>query len=71
MYLNKPKLKIKMVYLHSRITKRDLIILLKKNIVRIEGGIITMTIENNAICPESFGVMKIIVEKMEILITNR
>jgi hypothetical protein len=71
MYLNKPKLKIKMVYLHSRITKRDLIILLKKNIVRIEGGIIAMTIENNEICPESFGVMKIIVEKMEILITNR
>jgi hypothetical protein len=60
-----------MFYLPNRITKRDLIILFNKNIVRIEGGIIAMTIENNATCPESFGVINIIVMKIEILITNR
>jgi len=50
--------------------KRDLIILFNKNMVRIEGGIIAMTIENNATCPESFGVINISVMKIEILITN-
>ena len=60
-----------MFYLPNRITKRDLIILFNKNIVRIEGGIIAMTIENNVTCPESFGVINIIVMKIEILITNR
>jgi len=38
--------------------------------VRREGRIIAITIENNATCPESFGVIKIIVEKMKILITK-
>lgn len=38
--------------------------------VRIDGGIIAMTIENNATCPESFGVINIIVMKIEILIAN-
>lgn len=59
-----------MFYLPNRITKRDIIILFNKNIVRIEGGIIAVTIENNATCPESFGVITIIVIKIEILITN-
>ena len=68
---NTSKLSIKMFYLPNRIAKRDLIILFNKNIVRTEGGIIAMTIENNATCPESFGVINIIVVKIEILITNR
>lgn len=39
--------------------------------VRNAGGIIAITIENNVSCPESFGVIKIIVEKTEILIAKR
>jgi hypothetical protein len=51
--------------------KRHPIILFKRKKVRIDGGIIAATMENNAICPESFGVIYIIVKKRNTLVIKR